>query len=93
LNAENETRASLAARALIADGVPVHPGEKIGYVIADAKAKNKAERVSTSNRNGAVNYDRQEYATRLKVAASEVGIISHDDSSNDAAGSSLPLFD
>jgi DNA polymerase-2 len=88
-----ETRASLAARELIEEGVAVHPGEKIGYVIVDAKAKNKAERVRTSNRNSAVNYDRREYATRLKVAASEVGIISHDDSSNDASGSSLPLFD
>jgi DNA polymerase elongation subunit (family B) len=72
-----ETRASLAARELIEEGVAVHPGEKIGYVIVDAKAKNKAERVRTSNRNGAVNYDRREYAARLKVAASEVGIIGH----------------
>jgi len=36
-------------------------------------------RITTSNRNGAVHYDRQEYAARLKVAAKEVGIIDDDD--------------
>jgi DNA polymerase-2 len=76
---EVETRASLAARELIGDGVNVHPGEKIGYVITNAKAKNKAERVATSDRNGSVNYDRREYAARLKVAANEVGVIDEDD--------------
>lgn len=74
-----ETRAALAARELIGDGVKVHPGEKIGYLITNAKAKNKADRVSTSNRNGSVHYDRQEYAARLKVAAKEVGVIDDDD--------------
>jgi DNA polymerase elongation subunit (family B) len=59
----------------MADGVPVHPGEKIGYVIADAKAKNYAERVRTSNRDGAVNYDRRKYMTRLKTVAKEIGVI------------------
>jgi DNA polymerase elongation subunit (family B) len=34
---------ALAAQALIGDSVNVHPGEKIGYVITTAKAKNKAE--------------------------------------------------
>ncbi|HEX2489998.1 MAG TPA: DNA polymerase domain-containing protein [Blastocatellia bacterium] len=90
-----ETRAALAARELIGDGVKVHPGEKVGYVITNAKAKNKAERVRTSNRNGLVQYDRQEYAARLKVAAKEVGVIGDDDSS-DARGRAgadrLPLF-
>ena len=76
---EVETRASLAARELIGDGVNVHPGEKIGYVITNAKAKNKAERVATSDRNGSVHYDRREYAARLKVAANEVGVIDEDD--------------
>ncbi|HEV2665390.1 MAG TPA: DNA polymerase domain-containing protein, partial [Blastocatellia bacterium] len=74
-----ETRAALAARELIGDGVKVHPGEKVGYVITNAKAKKKADRVSTSNRNGSVHYDRQEYAARLKVAAKEVGVIDDDD--------------
>jgi DNA polymerase II len=86
-----ETRAALAARELIGDGVNVHPGEKIGYVITNAKAKNKAERVSTSNRNGLVRYDRQEYAARLKVAAKEIG---DDDSSEEPrrAGASSDLL-
>jgi DNA polymerase II len=78
-----ETRASLAARELIDDGVKVHPGERIGYVITNAKAKNKADRVSTSNRNGAARYDRQEYAARLKAAAKEVGVIGDHDSSEE----------
>jgi DNA polymerase II len=77
-----ETRAALAARELIGDGVNVHPGEKIGYVITNAKAKKKADRVSTTNRNGTAHYDRQEYAARLKAAAKEVGVIPNDDSSN-----------
>jgi DNA polymerase II len=74
-----ETRAALAARELIGDGVNVHPGERVGYVITNAKAKNKAERVSASNRNGLVQYDRQEYAARLKVAAKEIGVIDDED--------------
>ncbi len=77
-----ETRAALAARELIEDGVNVHPGEKIGYVITNAKAKIKSERVTTSNRNGAVNYDRQEYANRLKAAAREIGVIDEDTDSS-----------
>src|SRR6266511_2758564 len=87
----------VAARfyGVFADGGNVHPGEKIGYVITNAKAKNKAERVSTSNRNGLVQYDRQEYAARLKVAAKEVGVIDDDDLSDERGGAGanrLPLF-
>jgi DNA polymerase II len=90
-----ETRAALAARELGADGVKVHPGEKIGYVITNAKAKNKADRVAISNRNGLVQYDRREYAARLKAAAEEVGVICDDDPSDergDAGANRLPLF-
>ncbi len=90
-----ETRAALAARQLIDDSVNIHPGEKIGYVITNARAKNKADRVSTSNRNGLVQYDRQEYAAQLKVAAKEVGVIDDDDLSDERGGAGanrLPLF-
>jgi DNA polymerase-2 len=90
-----ETRAALAARELIDNGVNVHPGEKIGYVITNARAKNKADRVSTSNRNGLVQYDRHEYAARLQVAAKEVGVIDDDDVSDERGGAGanrLPLF-
>jgi DNA polymerase elongation subunit (family B) len=78
-----ETLAALAARKLIGDGANVHPSEKIGYVITNARAKNKAARVITSNRNSAVNYDRQEYAAPLKAAAKEVGVIGDEDSSEE----------
>jgi DNA polymerase-2 len=67
-----ETRASVAARELIAEGVNVHPGERIGYVIADARAKNAADRVTTRSRNGEVKYDREEYLKKLKSAGAEV---------------------
>jgi DNA polymerase II len=90
-----ETRAALAARELTGDGVNVHPGEKIGYVITNAKAKNKAERITTASRNSLVHYDRQEYAARLKIAAKEVGIVDDEDSSKGrgrAGANRLPLF-
>jgi len=51
--------------------------------------------VAISNRNGLVQYDRREYAARLKVAAEEVGVICDDDSSDgrgDAGANRLPLF-
>jgi DNA polymerase elongation subunit (family B) len=76
---EVETHASLAARELIDDGVNVPPAKRFGYVITNEKVKTKAERVNTSNRNGSVHYDRQEYAARLKVAAKEVGVLDDDD--------------
>jgi hypothetical protein len=64
-------------------------------VITNAKAKNKAERVSTSSRNGLVQYDRLEYAARLKAAAKEVSVIGNDDSSKGrgrTGANRLPLF-
>src|SRR5262249_59718641 len=42
--------------------------------------KNKADRVSTSVRNGLVQYDRREYAGGLQVGAKEVGVIGGDES-------------
>jgi len=78
-NAEDyavETRAALAARELIGDSVNIHPGEIVGYVITNAKARNRAERLSTTDRKGAVNYDRQEYVKRLEAAGKEIGVLS-----------------
>ncbi|MGE0131489.1 MAG: DNA polymerase domain-containing protein [Blastocatellales bacterium] len=86
-----ETRASLAARELIADGVNVRPGEKIGYVITNSKAKKKAERVATTNRNATINYDRQEYINRLTIAAREIGVVRNEDSVEEA-DDELPLL-
>jgi len=57
--------------------------------------KNKADRVSTSVRNGLVQYDRREYAASLKVAAKEFGVIGDDDSPEErgrAGADCLPLF-
>lgn len=67
-----ETRASVAARELIAEGINVHPGEKIGYVITDAKAKSPTERVSTGGSTGEVKFDQKEYSKRLNAAAAEI---------------------
>src|SRR5262245_4471600 len=92
---EVETRAALAARELIDDGVKVHPGELIGYVITNAKAKKKAERVSTYSRNGTVRYDQEEYVARLKAVAKEIGVIDEVDSpkKRSRAGANCePLF-
>jgi len=52
-------------------------------------------RISASNRNGLVQYDRQEYAPRLKSVTKEVGATSDDDSSEErgrAGANRLPLF-
>lgn len=87
-----ETRASLAARELIADGANVHPGEKIGYVITNSKAKKKAERVTTTNRNATINYDRREYINRLTIAAREIGVVCDDDPPEDADEPLPPLL-
>jgi len=67
-----ETRASLAAQELIAEGINIHPGEKIGYVITNAKAKDPSERVSTGGENDRIRYDQKEYLKRLNAAAAEV---------------------
>lgn len=69
-----ETRASVAARELTADGINVHPGEKIGYVITDVQAKNPSERVSISNKDGQTKYDHRGYLKKLKAAAAEVAV-------------------
>ncbi|HKQ72338.1 MAG TPA: DNA polymerase domain-containing protein [Blastocatellia bacterium] len=87
-----ETRALLAARELIADGVNVHPGESVGYVITDSKAKRKSERVKTTNRNATINYDRQEYVNRLTVAAGEIGVVCDGVSPEEADDSLPPLL-
>jgi hypothetical protein len=62
----------------------VHPSEKDRVCDHEREgAKNKAAWVITSNPNSAVNYDRQEYAARLKAAAKEVGVIGDEDSSEE----------
>lgn len=50
------TRTSLAAQQLLDEGIPVHPGEGVGYVIADAKAHDRNQRV-TMRQHPAAKYD------------------------------------
>jgi DNA polymerase-2 len=67
-----QTRAALAARKLRDAGVPVHPGESVGYVIADAKAKDKARRVTIGGEGKDLSYDVKEYVKLLRSASKEV---------------------
>jgi DNA polymerase-2 len=67
-----QTRTALAARKLLDAGIPVHPGESVGYVIADAKAKDKARRVTIGGEGEELRYDVKEYVKRLRDAGKEV---------------------
>lgn len=66
------TRTSLAAQKLREAGIPVHPGEQVGYVISNAKAQQKLERVSIGGEGEAINYDVEEYVKRLRDAGAEI---------------------
>lgn len=67
-----ETRAAIAARKLRDAGIPIHPGESVGYVIADAKAKDKSRRVTIGGDEDELRYDLKEYVKRLRDAGKEV---------------------
>lgn len=67
-----ETRAAIAARKLRDAGVPIHPGESVGYVISNAKAKDKTQRISIGGDEEAQRYDLEEYVKRLMDAGKEV---------------------
>ena len=64
------TRTALAAQQLIDEGIPVHPGESVGHVIADAKAHNREQRVATSQTRA--KYDVAEYVRFLRIAGEEI---------------------
>ena len=66
------TRTALAAQQLIDEGIPVHPGESVGYVIADAKARDCERRVATSQARAKTKYDVAEYVRLLRVAGEEI---------------------
>ena len=66
------THAALAARKLRDAGIPVHPGESVGYVIADAKAKDKARHVTIGGHNEELRYDVRAYVKRLRDAGKEL---------------------
>ncbi|HKX28205.1 MAG TPA: DNA polymerase domain-containing protein [Blastocatellia bacterium] len=65
-----DTRTALAARKLRDAGVPVHPGESVGYVISNARAKNKADRIAIGGKQTRI--DLEEYVRRLREAGKEV---------------------
>lgn len=67
-----DTRAAIAARKLRDAGVNIHPGEKVGYVIADAKSKDKEKRITIGSEDGVMRYDVEEYVKRLRDAGKEV---------------------
>ncbi|MDX2030221.1 MAG: DNA polymerase domain-containing protein [Blastocatellia bacterium] len=67
-----ETRAALAARRLREAGLPIHAGERVGYVIADAKARDKTQRVSIGGEGETPRCDVKEYARRLRDAGREI---------------------
>lgn len=67
-----ETRAAIAARKPRDAGILIHPGESVGYVIADAKAKNKTQRITIGGEGEPQRYDLEEYVKRLRDAGKEV---------------------
>ncbi len=68
---ENQT--ALALRQLEEVGIEIHPGEKVHYLIKDAGAKNKEERVRPFPMVGVDDlYDEEKYRELLDKAAEEV---------------------
>ena len=67
-----ETRTALAARQMRGAGIETHAGERVGYVITGAKAKDKSARVRAEEVTSGSAYDADEYVALLKAAAAEV---------------------
>jgi DNA polymerase-2 len=64
---------ALAAQQLEDFGIPIHPGEKVKYVIKDAEAKDKAERVRSFPLVGPDDtYDLKKYLELLLKATEEL---------------------
>jgi DNA polymerase elongation subunit (family B) len=64
---------ALAAQELEDVGIPIHPGEKVRYVIKDAESKDKAERVRPFPLVGPDDtYDVKKYLDLLVKAAEEI---------------------
>jgi len=64
---------ALAAQELEDAGIPVHPGEKVRYVIKDAESKDKAERVRPFPLVGPDDtYDVKKYLDFLVRATEEI---------------------
>lgn len=67
-----ETRTAVAARQLLDRGVEVHPGERVGYLITDARAADRSQRVRAEGGSEHIVYDRTEYVKLLEAAFAEV---------------------
>ena len=64
---------ALAAQQLEDSGIPIHPGEKVSYVIKDAQSKNKGERVKPFSLMGPDDtYDVEKYLEILAKATEEI---------------------
>ena len=64
---------ALAAQQLEDSGIPIHPGEKVNYVIKDAQSKNKGERVKPFPLMSPDDtYDVQKYLEMLAKATGEI---------------------
>ena len=66
------TRVATAAAQLAEEGVKLHPGERVRYVITEAGADDPARRVREGEVRPRRVYDAEEYVRLLKVAAAEV---------------------
>jgi DNA polymerase elongation subunit (family B) len=64
---------ALAAQQLEDSGIPIHPGEKVSYIIKDAQSRNKSERVRPFPlMNPDDTYDAGKYQEMLVKATEEV---------------------
>jgi DNA polymerase-2 len=66
------TRTALAARQLAAAGVQVYPGERLRFVVTEAKARDTSRRVHAEGIEPLASYDVNEYVKLLNDAADEV---------------------
>ena len=64
---------ALAAQQLEDSGIPIHPGEKVKFIIKDAQSKDKSERVKSFPFMGPDDtYDVQKYLEMLVKATEEI---------------------
>ena len=67
-----DTRTALAARQMRSAGIKTHAGERVSYVIRNARAKDKSKLVEAEEVMSGCGYDAGEYVALLKAAAREV---------------------
>jgi hypothetical protein len=67
-----ETRTAIAARQLKDAGVKTHAGERVRYLITNARAKERSTRVRAEEIEQGKGYDAEEYVKILKSAAAEI---------------------